>query len=120
MNLNNQIDTKQEELNRLFRLLNTDIGYELITPKTNFIYPQPPVFIIETNFAVSQMIQKIETLYKAQLLTQEKTNSQLKFKRWGTASVSVGVGLSASANSFSRLSNNRMTDYNAGGNMARE
>jgi len=62
---------------------------------------------------LSQMNDKIENLYKVQLLSQERVNSQLKRKRWGSASLSMGIGMSASANDFKRLSDSKITDYNA-------
>ena len=37
----------------------------------------------------------------------------MKRKRWGSASLSMGIGMSASANDFKRLSESKITDYNA-------
>lgn len=109
----NQTEGNKEELNKLFELLNMETGLCFTTSGTNFIYPDFPVFTINTELALSQMNDKIENLYKVQLLSQERATSQLKRKRWGSASLSMGIGMSASANDFKRLSESKITDYNA-------
>lgn len=109
----NQTATNKEELNKLFELLNAETGLCFTASETELICPDFPVFTINAEVALSRMNDKIENMYKVQLLSQERTNSQLKRKRWGSASLSMGIGMSASANDFKRLSDSRITDYNA-------
>lgn len=113
INMTNQTESNKEELNKLFELLNIETGLSLVATETDFICPCYPVFTINTELVLSRMNDKIENLYKVELLSQERTNNQLKRKRWGSASLSMGIGMSASANDFKHLSESKITDYNA-------
>lgn len=108
----NQIELSQEELIKTFKLLNIETKLTFTIPETTFICPELPFISIDTDVAISQLCEKIEKMYRVQLLSQKRTNSQLRNKRWVNASLSTGVGLSASANNIKQLSKNRITDYN--------
>lgn len=108
----NQIKEKGGDLKKLFNLLSIETKLDFITEEDNFICPEPPVFTIDTEFAIFRLNDKIESLYKSQLLSQERTNSQLKHKRWGNASLSMGIGLNASSENLKGLYKNKTSDYN--------
>ena len=108
----NQIKAKGEELKKLFHLLSIETDLDSITEEDNFICPELPVFTIDTEFTIFRLNDKIESLYKSQLLSQERTNSQLKHRRWGNASLSMGIGLNASSEDLKGLYRNKISDYN--------
>ena len=108
----NQIKIKGEELKKLFNLLSIETNLDFIPEEDNFICPEPPVFTIDTEFAIFRLNDKIESLYKSQLLSQQRTSSQLKHRRWGNASLSMGIGLNASSEDLKGLYRNKTSDYN--------
>lgn len=112
LNYENQIKAKSEELKKLFNLLIIETDLDFITEEDSLICPKLPIFTIDTKSAIFSLNDKIENLYKSQLLSQERTSSQLKHRRWGNASLSMGIGLSASSNDLKGLSRNKISDYN--------